>query len=895
MSEDAKAKHIETLIKRSADLSISGDLQGAASALREALHIDPANPRIKEQLIKLRDSNVGKDALGLVEEYLSSGGTNTGKKAAAAASRAPKDDADKILTRLLDGGSANDRDYMPKIVGAAVHSQPGQTWIAKRLADRPTETFCKLWERGGNDAIRALVASLLKPGNWTEETQRSQAESDVFKLLIAKLIEAGVDAAQKEIAMGGLARLIAVDAPKLADCIERDTFDVLFSALDVSNSTTLRSQATLAIVKVLEAREDEGKKMLKDLVVSRIARQTDNDLTIAFSAAAAVFPILPELASEMFLAPGFVQDLVRLAEAGKHGSSLRRSGLELLSNACVVKECRALIAKDCVGWLRHLSRGDQQDASLAALVLSKLELPESDTKKDVDDLLPKMKKMAVDTSNSNEPGQNALEAMAYRSMLPKVKEELASDRAFLKNLFGSSPAGQNLYAMLTLLKNLTFYKSILSPEEQKLNQLRAYANQSKPQAEDPLDSNSSVDIRCKALLDADIASFIFRVFKSRSGSSHSSSVSTLTPGHLSLIAEITLSLSRNPKTRGTMAQSPLFDIILMNTTNDDPVVKRRNCLSLARLIEATDPSLIFRSQHRVNGIQSTLEALKVLVRPLDQFPENLDQQYYGTKAVVCGLHAMTNMLLIGDVPERLSGTPLDSLWMGTFISRIRNDTDENAAFVEYLCNLCHSESGCQRLLCESDQRAKTLIGVLIDKLATKQYALSYGRLGLAAGGCLHAMLVVARDRALHLFLEQGEDSIKAMLRKLSVTITWIINPTESYSLERQKVAEGTCIRLFAIIDECLEIEKAADAGDGCMEGSPFFQPNANTSARRMFLECGIHIYLDNLIAALYHADLPTTDDTDAKEKRANLLGLARICHEKFQGPAVEPRIKNEPL
>lgn len=558
MAKNAEHESVDELIARSTTFSESGEFQDAASVLREALQINPRDPRIRVALTNLRDHESNISAWDLCRDYLEKGGDDLGRRAISAAARTRSDeDARKIIDSSL--AHQNERSLVGKILAAVLSSEVGRKQLAIMLEQNPTTAFGSLWSYG-EYVVKSLTASLLHPSAWSSETSRTEAEKDVFRLLLAKLLEPGVET--PETAMSSLARILAVDNSNLREVIEPDTFGIVLSFLDISYSVELRSQATLAIAKLLEVQPDRGKSCLRDFVTSKISRRNSEDLISAFSAAGALFPIVPDMAGELFLTPGFVEDLVALAEKSQ-SSTLRLSALELLSAACVAKPCRDSISKHCTGWLDRLTReGDSsRDTSLAILILSKLGIPFKENAKRIDDLTRVLKRLEIDSNDSSKENATHVEALAYCSIQPKVKEDLANDPRFLKSLTATlsepNAAGPVLYGGLTIISNLTVYSPSISAEQKKIAQLKAYANQAKPDSlEDNLNNTVHVTQRIKKVLDAGGASVIMKSLKKAS------------PGTLQLIMSILLSVSRHPIHRRTMAQNGLLQAASTLATRD---------------------------------------------------------------------------------------------------------------------------------------------------------------------------------------------------------------------------------------------------------------------------------------------------------------------------------------
>ena len=175
---------------------------------------------------------------------------------------------------------------------------------------------------------------MLDVDSWPNESARETAECDVFQLFLAKLLEVGHD--HDGMALKGIARLLATDSKKLHEVLDKDTFEAILCSLDNRLPLDLRSQATLATAKYLEASPSEGQKLLLGFIQTRVARQRNEDLITAFSVAAAVFPIVPSIASSFFLFEGFVPSLAPLLQKKIKSEKVEYAALEMLSAAWCV-------------------------------------------------------------------------------------------------------------------------------------------------------------------------------------------------------------------------------------------------------------------------------------------------------------------------------------------------------------------------------------------------------------------------------------------------------------------------------------------------------------------------------------------------------------------------------
>ena len=172
--------------------------------------------------------------------------------------------------------------------------------------------------------------------------------------------------------------------------------------------------------------------------------------------------------------------------------------MELLSAACVNKACRESIDRYCSPWLRALAEERQgTHKALAALVLAKVTTDTTDS-----DVTAKLSALVLDEPDASD---QAIEGLAYTSLQPKVKQDIISNQKLLQRLVAAlKDRPSAAFGCLTTFNNLTTYRPVQSQEQQKMADLKAYANSSKPAEKDPLDDDQQVTSRCKTLLDASI-------------------------------------------------------------------------------------------------------------------------------------------------------------------------------------------------------------------------------------------------------------------------------------------------------------------------------------------------------------------------------------------------------
>jgi protein unc-45 len=304
-------ERVTELLRLADEAKKTNDLPKAASILKEASQVDPESDAVKSAWLALQSQNGGDASiLSLVKAYLGSGKEEDGRKALrgiqeTVPSSLPSTQAAEAVDLLLsaDKKLASLDELTASLLGKQTEAR---RHMAKKLATNATNAFMQLLAQGDRTFAYAQ-AIVLEDALWSLPDTQESAQQDVFRLCIATLMEAGVD--QHAALMKAIARQLAVKPGNVASLIDEDVADVVLSNLDIRLGMDIRSQAMVATAKLLEA-SDHGEHLFATFVASHAAKQTNDDLIVAFSAAAAVFPILPAVAAKLFMTDGFVQQLV---------------------------------------------------------------------------------------------------------------------------------------------------------------------------------------------------------------------------------------------------------------------------------------------------------------------------------------------------------------------------------------------------------------------------------------------------------------------------------------------------------------------------------------------------------------------------------------------------------
>lgn len=585
----------------------TGNLLDAARFLREATTIAPEHPEVKAGWVKLKEKEDESPLLELCREWVKSRDEADGDKALKILkSQALSQENGKAAFEILLDFKGED-DLLDEATGLLLANPGAQSLLVKEIEEHPTKTYYELFERG-DDSIAGLLKVQLNRSIWPSEEIWQEAYRNIFMLSLAMTMEEALDYPSR--AMKGVANLLAANASQLKGIIDADSFDVILESLDMRLHNELRSHATLATVKLLELAPNTAQDLVSKFVIGRVQKGTADGLIVAFSAAAAIFPITVSVAATLFLTDGFITTLVPLVQS-KQSTKLEQAALELLNAACVDKNCRAAINRHCRDWLEDVigTATDKHRANLAAVVLVKLDQEGQDATQastgpqvvvsgvDPDDLVHRFKNMVLSPEKGSK--KDSIEGLAFASLRPQVQEDLAHDTPFLKALINAMKepdSPQILFGGLSVFVNLTTYLPIQSEEEKRMAQLKAYANTQKPAPPDPLQDEAHTTARCKKVLDSGIVPLLVSTSKKAS------------PGVLTSTLQIILSLSRGKTHRGTLAQQGAIKLLLQiyelisnpsSTTSQTfpnaEQAKATAAQALAKILITTNPTHIFSS------------------------------------------------------------------------------------------------------------------------------------------------------------------------------------------------------------------------------------------------------------------------------------------------------------
>lgn len=187
---------------------------------------------------------------------------------------------------------------------------------------------------------------------------------DQTLLLLARLMEGGQEDEDTCKDLNNLTRLLSDDTSTetrskephnpLFELLDTDCQETILGYLDMRQPPTVRGHATLTTSAYLKAADKKGVEALSSFFYGRVSRGTYDDFITAFSVAASLFPIVPDVIADLFLSEGFVASLGPLMRRKWKSRKVEQAALEMLNAACMSTPCREAVKKYCTEWLDEI-------------------------------------------------------------------------------------------------------------------------------------------------------------------------------------------------------------------------------------------------------------------------------------------------------------------------------------------------------------------------------------------------------------------------------------------------------------------------------------------------------------------------------------------------------------
>ncbi|KEQ85491.1 ARM repeat-containing protein [Aureobasidium pullulans EXF-150] len=797
MADSTTTQRVEELVAQARTCIEQRQLQKATQLAKEAASLAPTNQNVQALVQSLStEESSGSQILTLIKNYVEQGDQTDGQEAVKLLKQhtaIPSDQISDVAHFLFDhdGKPTETRD---ELTGAfVINSAAARKQLASRIqvGTEATRFFRLLWRRGEH-SFNSILPVLLDANAWPNSETQTQAKRDAFLLALGKLLDPALE--HGEWSMTLIARLLTSNAHDMAGLIDRDAFEIVLAQLDIRLDTKIRAQATLAVAKLLEETREEGENIFTDYVTNTVSKGHNDELIVAFSAAASVFPLVPQTVAKLFLTPGFLEGLIPVLERNSSGQRkshrLEQAAMELMSAACVDKACRESLAKIAYNWLDDVAHtsSEAEAASMAALVLAKIP-PKPDSEESsvthADDLSSLLVNLTLNASSPAEQ-QSSIEGLAYTSLQPKIKGEIVSNTALLNKLIerlkSTTTADPCTFGILTIFSNLVSYRPAQSEEQQKMSQLRNYAESKKQEEKDPLDDDQHVTARCKTVLDANLIPVLVTAARSH-----------YTVTILGIAVKILHALAREQKHRGKLAQQGAVKLLLQtidrlqtpggpaSASDSAQAAIQLAAHALARILISVNPQHVFS---RAMPAISALRPLTLLLTP-DTSSETRD-----LLPVFESLLALTNLASLED--DAVKDALLRQAWQPTEDLLLSTNKLVQRASVELVCNLMASPAGVAKYA-DGSPAAKHRLHVLLaladaEDLATRRAA--GGALAMLTEWDAAAKAVLEHDRGVSILLDMcGDESEEIKHRGLVCILNLVSAPGEVGTMGLQKVAQ----------------------------------------------------------------------------------------------------------
>lgn len=703
-------------------------MQQASRKLREAAALGHDNTDVQEAFLVLHDGTASSPLVDLCRRYAQYHDPRAGEDAVEFLRSSETSNlgsaALECLEMILETNTTTLSEAQDVIIAQLARlSSDVRKYFTSELDASTTEFFDNVYVRG-DKAANCLRTVVLDPALWTSEETRLRVEDDLFQLFLAKLMESGHDHDGR--ALKGIALLLLADTERLHYFIDDVAAEALLTSLDFRLPADVRGQATLVYSKFLEVAEPVAQTFFANFITKHVSKERGDDLILAFAAGAALFPVVPTNVAQVFLTEGFLAGIMPLLHRQFVSTRVHDSFLALLNAACIDAACRNAIMQNCGPWLSHLvSNGSAKQPAMAATILTKIRtsgLKGSDQRankadEDVSDLVDLFKTTFTTEETSNV--SDSIEGLAYASLKPDVKEQLVSDQAFSKSLLRALESNPDqpeiVIGGLSIIQNITHYSPNLSEEQKRITQLKAYANASRPTDPSPLENDEHVRARCSKVVEAGAVPVLVKINKIGS------------PSTAHLIDQIMLSLAKDSKNRGKMAQQGAVKVLIAHAlkTQQTPVegsirLQRMKLggihqsvdapHALARILISLNPSLVFPSSNTPHITDAVASLVKILQPPTDEGPSLVSDAPRDLLPVFETLLALTNLASSPDQSAanaiiRLAWDQIEDLLLGA------NNMLRRAA-TELICNLVAFPAGIGRFA-DGSKRASERLRILV--------------------------------------------------------------------------------------------------------------------------------------------------------------------------------------
>ncbi|KAJ3256269.1 hypothetical protein HK103_005632 [Boothiomyces macroporosus] len=364
-----------------------------------------------------------------------------------------------------------------------------------------------------------------------------------------------------------------------------ENLDILKNLYSKSENYQSITVAILACCFSQISRENEERitRQFQDAIGQMI---DTNQQKLGLMALSTLFQANPKVGGNILLKEGFLDNILDIIDT--EPEDIQYLTIEVLSAACNLPQAKKLIAEMSSSYLlKCLSKKTAERIRIvASLALVKIMSIDPTVQRELltkEDIGTFFSSILNDKSSSASNKAAAIEALAYLSVHPSIKEKIVKDQNLIASLKSLAQNGDRTtqYGIVLIISNLTMYRKKLTEEEKQLKKLHNFANNAPD--EDPLDNDENVAKRITRLVGENIIPVLVNIKPDSDNFKEA-------------IANIFLNIATNVPLRGAIVQSGAIKVLLRIASGSNVQVGMIAAHAIAKVGVTTNPALAFKGE-----------------------------------------------------------------------------------------------------------------------------------------------------------------------------------------------------------------------------------------------------------------------------------------------------------
>ncbi|KAI8803798.1 armadillo-type protein [Cladochytrium replicatum] len=364
----------------------------------------------------------------------------------------------------------------------------------------------------------------------------------------------------------------------------------------VETRSNVSQLVPIALARILEPIDDKldgdkVKALLHQTIATWLEADSKSQKTKGLLSLSALFQARRDFGTYILMKDGVLESIMEIVEF--EPEMVQLATVEVLSSACLEKECRNVVAARCVPYLQSLvNHINPSLKSVAASTLVKIMIENKDLQQGLlrndTALMSSFVTTIKDSKASTETKLNSLESLTYLSVHASIKEKIANDNELLGSLVklgreAEAVDRQIQFTVSSILNNITAYRKRLSEEEEQLKKLREVAGEGKA-SEDKRDDDPAVEKRGAVVLRSGGVMALVNIGK-KTGSVNVRD----------MVSSALLNVATDKRSRGTMIQQGTVKLLITLSSESSTEGCQMAAQALAKIAITTDPNVAFKS------------------------------------------------------------------------------------------------------------------------------------------------------------------------------------------------------------------------------------------------------------------------------------------------------------